>query len=175
MKFRETPEFIRGRAAELLVEGKLRSFGWFILPACDYSGPLSDRAPKIHGAQEEIVLPDLFIAKRGLAMWAEVKSKGKPCRYRVTGKDYHGISFRLWRHYHRCQEETGANVWLFIVEESTQVLLFQGINELAKWVSPYYGDKVDPGGMVYWPRDVFQSLDLNAIPGLLDPLPFEAP
>jgi hypothetical protein len=166
--FRETQEFLRGRAAELRVAAKLQSFGWFILPASDFTGALRDRAPKITGTQEGIVMPDLLVAKRGLAMWAEVKSKWKPCFYRQTGINYHGVGRRLWRHYHRCQDETGMNVWLFIVEEKTQVLLFQGINELAKWVSPYEGDKVDPGGMVFWPRHVFQSIILNEIPGLFD-------
>ena len=179
--FHESPAFLRGREGELRVAALLQSRGWFILPSCDYSGPAGDRAPKIHGIQEGIVLPDLQIAKKGMLLLAEVKAKKEPTFTILTGTYDHGISRRLCRQYLRCQEEMGAHVWLFILEEKSQMLLFQSIDELRKSSNVshiYEGDVMDEGGMVFWPRDVFQKIVINEIPGLFDvtiPLAFELP
>lgn len=179
--FRDSPPFLRGRDGELRIAAFLQSRGWFILPASDYSGPAGDRAPKIHGIQEGIVLPDLAIAKKGLLMFAEVKTKWEATYTVLTGTLDHGIARRLCRQYVRCQEETGAHVWLFILEERDQILLFQSLDELRKTANIshiYEGDVMDEGGMVFWPRTIFHSVILDALPGLFDitiPLEFERP
>jgi len=179
--FQDSASFLRGRAAELRIGALLQERGFYILPACDFSGPAGDRAPKIRGAQEGIVLPDLVLAKKGLLVLAEVKAKKEPTFTILTGTYDHGISRRLCRHYLRCQEEFGAHVWLFILEEKSQTLLFQSIDELRKSSNVshvYEGDVMDQGGMVFWPRDVFQKIVVDAIPGLFDvtiPLAFELP
>jgi hypothetical protein len=179
--FQESAPFLRGREGELRVAALLQSRGWYILPSSDYSGPAGNHAPKIHGAQEGIVLPDLAIAKKGLLLLAEVKAKWEPTFTILTGTYDHGISRRLCRQYLRCQEEMGAHVWLFILEEKSQTLLFQSIDELRKSTNVshiYEGDVMDKGGMVFWPRDVFQKIVIDAIPGLFDvsiPLAFEKP
>lgn len=179
--FQESPEFLRGREGELRIKAFLQSRGWYILPAGDYSGPDGDRAPSIQGAADRIILPDLIAARKGLQMIAEVKTKAKPDYHRITGQYVHGVGRRKCRHYYRCQEEFGARVWLFILEECSQTLLFEGIDYLRRWENVSHvwtGDEMDKGGMVFWPRHVFQPLVLNAIPGLFDvsiPLDFELP
>lgn len=179
--FQESAPYLRGRAGELRVAAFLQSRGWYILPGSDYSGPAGGSAPQIRGAQEGIVLPDLAIAKKGLLMWAEVKAKKEPTYTILTGTDDHGIARDKCRQYLRCQQETGAHVWLFILEEVSQTLLFQSLDELRKASNVshvYEGDAMDRGGMVFWPRSVFQKLVLNEIPGLFDvaiPLAFEVP
>jgi hypothetical protein len=167
--FRQSRAFIRGREAEQRVAAWLQGRGWYIIPSYDYSGEHGDKAPKIQGAAEGIVLPDLGIARAGQMKWAEVKAKAGPT-FTVTTHTYdHGIGYRKWQHYRRVQQETGCHVWLFIVEECTQLLLAESLDKLGDG-RLYDDNKMDPGGMVFWPRLVFGSkLLLAAIPGLFDP------
>lgn len=149
---------------------------WYIIPSYDYSGPDGDRAPKIQGAHDGIVLPDLGIAQAGNMKWAEVKAKGRPTFTRKTGTYDHGIGYRKWCHYIRIQKETGVHVWLFIIEEDTQRLLAESLDVLGEG-RRYDDNKMDLGGMVFWPREKFRCrIALDSIPGLFDPkkkLPFE--
>ena len=176
--FRQSAPFIKGQAAELLVATFLRDErGYHIFPAADYSGPAGDKAPAIQGAADRIVVPDLGIARAGAFKWAEVKYKWRPTFTRATRSLNHGIGRRKWCHYVRFQETTGQQVWIFIVEGCSQKLLFERLDLLGKPNYIYPGEKMDPGGMVFWPRASFGSLVLNAIPGLFDtkiPLPFES-
>lgn len=172
--FRERAEFLRGRAAEQRIAAWLKANGWFIIPAYDYSGPDGDKAPIFQGATEGIVLPDLGIARAGLMKWAEVKAKKGPSYTVITGENVHGIGLLKWRHYLRCQRETGAHVLLFIWEECKQTLLVQSLDVLGDG-RIYKGDRMDKGGMVFWPRDRFDPFVIDELPGLFDPglpLPF---
>jgi hypothetical protein len=176
-KFRESAEFLRGRDAEQLVAAYLQGRGWYIIPSYDYSGEHGDKAPTIQGAHDGIVLPDLGIAKAGMMKWAEVKAKGGPT-FTLKTKTYdHGIGYRKWCHYLRVQQETGCHVWLFIIEECSQILLAESLDVLGDG-RRYDDNKMDKGGMVFWPRESFSCrVMLDAIPGLFDPkkpLPFES-
>jgi len=176
--FRELPEALRGRAGEQTLARLLQARGWYIIPSYDYSGVNGEKAPTIQGAHDGIVLPDLGIARAGQLKWAEVKAKEKPMYYRLGDIVEHGIGRRHWEHYKRCQLETGAHVWLFIIEERNQIILFESIDHLGEPYH-YHGDKMDRGGMVFWRRDAFKSrIILNELPGLSDPklaLAFELP
>ena len=176
MPFRLRAEFLRGRVAEQIVADFLRGRGWYVIPSYDYSGADGDKAPKIQGLHDGIVIPDLDIAKAGSRKWAEVKAKGH-ADFTLKTKTYdHGIGYRNWCHYKRAQEETGCYVWLFIIEEDTQILLAESLDVLGEG-RRYEGAKMDRGGMVFWPRDLFRCrLTLNSLPGLLNttaPLTFE--
>jgi hypothetical protein len=176
MPFRQRPEFLRGRDGEQKVARWLQSRKWYIIPSYDYSGPDGEVAPKLRGQQDGIVLPDLGLAKAGLLKWAEVKSKWAPTFTLLTHTYDHGIGYRNWCHYKRFQDETGCHVFLFILEEVSQTLLVERLDNLGKG-RHYFGDEMDHGGMVFWTRDSFsQKYALDAIPGLLDSdadLPFE--
>lgn len=172
---RHTPEFLRGREGEQRIAEFLKQRGWYIIPSYDYSGPDGDKAPKIQGAHEGIVLPDLGIARSGRLKWAEVKTKHAPTFTIQTHTTDHGIGYRNWLHYRRCQQETGAHVWLFILEECSQEILFQSLDVLGRG-RVYTGDRMDRGGMMFWQRDAFMKCVLDALPGLFDeagPLGFE--
>jgi hypothetical protein len=169
MPFRQSPEFLRGRDGEQKVAAWLQGRGWYIIPSYDYAGPDGEKAPKIQGAHEGIVLPDLGIAQAGRMRWAEVKAKGAPT-FTLKTKTYdHGIGFRHWCHYLRVQKETGCHVWLFILEENSQQLLAESLDILGDG-RVYDDNKMDPGGMVFWPRERFSNrVSLNSLPGLFDP------
>jgi hypothetical protein len=169
LRFRDRAEFLRGREAEQTVAALLKDRGWYVIPSYDYSGPDGERAPKMQGAQDGVVLPDLDIAKRGSRRkWAEVKAKAAPSWTCLTQTMDHGIGYRKWCHYRRIESETGCEVWLFIIEEDTQLLLVESLDVLGPG-RRYTGDLMDRGGMVFWPRQTFNCrLALNSIPGLLE-------
>jgi hypothetical protein len=174
--FRQSSAFLRGREAEQRVAVFLQRRGWYVIPTYDYSGEDGNKAPKIQGSSDGFVIPDLDIAKAGSRKWAEVKAKAGPSFTCKTQSEDHGIGYRKWLHYKRCQRETGCHVWLFIIEESTQILLAESLDVLGDG-RLYSGDKMDKGGMVFWPREAFRCrVQLNSLPGLFDtkaPLPFE--
>jgi hypothetical protein len=163
----ERPEFLRGRVAEEFVAGLLRSRGWYVIPSALYAGPDGNGAPLARDSDSAIVLPDLDVARHGTRRWAEVKAKAAPTFTRKTFTYDHGIGLRKWIHYRRIERETGAHVWLFIIEECRQVLLFESLDRLGDG-RRYTGEEMDPGGMMFWPRTLFQKMLLNALPGFED-------
>jgi hypothetical protein len=168
MSFRERAEFLRGRVAEQIVATFLQQRGWYIIPSYDYSGEDGNKAPRIQGLYNGFVLPDLDIAKVGHRKWAEVKAKGRPTFTRITQTYDHGIGYRKWNHYRQIQQLTGCHVWLFIIEENSQLLLAESLDVLSVG-RRYEGDDMDPGGMMFWPRTAFNCrVALNALPGLFD-------
>lgn len=168
--FQSSPPFLRGRDAEIKIAAFLKyRRGWYIFPASDYSGQNGDKAPKIQGADDEIISPDLGLVRPGRLMrWAEVKAKGGPTFTILTQQWEHGIGLRKYFQYLKFQEKVGAPVWLFILEENTQTLLFQSLDVLG-YGRVYSGDEMDKGGMMFWPRTAFQCVVLDEIPGLFDP------
>lgn len=154
--FKDRPEFLRGRSGERVVADWLQARGWWIVPSYDYSGEDDNKAPKLQGLDEGLVIPDLDIARHGKRMWAEVKTKAAATFYRKLQRDEHGINRRLWCHYHRVQEITGTHVWVFVVEETTQMLLAESLDILDRDKREYDGGKMGRGGMVFWPRSSFR-------------------
>ena len=88
-----------------------------MIPCYDYSGEGGNKAPRIQGQSDGIILPDLDIARSGSRKWAEVKAKYGPTWTVKTHTYDHGIGYRKWQHYRRIERETGCHVWLFIIEE----------------------------------------------------------
>ena len=154
----DTPEFKRGRAGERVVANALQRRGWFIVPSYDYTGQNGDKAPKMQGLNLSLVIPDLDAARRGKRFWVEVKTKARPDFTRSTGQWEHGIAKRHLEHYRRVEIESGAPVWLMIVEEQNALLIGQS---LAKLGTPriYEGWKMGRGGMAFWPRERFRLIE----------------
>lgn len=75
----------------------------------------------------------------------------------LTRREEHGIGIVSWRHYWTIQERTKCEVWLFIVEGKTGLLLSQSLTVLERESRYYRGDKMDPGGMVFFDRAAFTS------------------
>jgi hypothetical protein len=153
--FYETEEWIKGHNGEKLIARLLRESGWYVLPSYDYNGE-DDKAPRLQGARIGFVIPDLDIAKSGNRRWAEVKTKESADFTRITQRLEHGMPLRHYRDYLRVQEITGCEVWLFIYEMATGDVLYAKLDDLAKVGREYHGNKMSPGGMVFFPRDAFE-------------------
>src|SRR3989304_3029033 len=153
--FRETPEWVKGHNGENVIARLSRKRGWYVIPSYDYSGE-DNKAPRLQGFADNYVIPDLDIAKDGIRKWAEVKTKREATWTNVTRRFEHGIPMRHYQHYLRVQDITGCEVWLFIYEEKTGVVLYANLGDLGKVLRPYIGTKMNRGGMAFFPRDVFK-------------------
>lgn len=157
--FRERPEFLRGRAAELRVAQWLKERGWFVIPSYDYSGADGDKAPRLQGLKDGFAVPDLDVARNGCRRWVEVKSKGhaNPRRDSYWGRPNvpeHGIDYRNYLHYLEVKRQTGDEVWIAIYEEDAGILLGAEIDTLGEpRPGTCYGTKI-----ANWPRERFREL-----------------
>jgi hypothetical protein len=156
--FKNTPEWKKGHSGEKRVGSLLQQLGWYVIPSYDYSGEDDNKAPKLQGARDSFVVPDLDIAKTGERRWAEVKTKATPSFTKVTGRLEHGIPMRHYRSYQRVQQITGNLVWLFIYEEDTGEVRFGKLDDLEGVKRVYEGDRMSKGGMVFYPRDALRLL-----------------
>jgi len=159
--FTDSDEFKRGREGEQSVEQWLRARGDYVIRSYDYSGEDGDKAPRMHGLAERYALPDLDVCREGedgepsRRWWVEVKAKHHAIEYRKLGRLEHGISLPLWMDYLQVQAISGCEVWIVIVEEETDEWLAQSLKVLGEVAREYDGDKMGPGGMVFFPRDAF--------------------
>lgn len=153
--FYQTENWIKGHNGERLIGDLLREGDWYVIPSYDYSGE-DDKAPRLQGLKECLVIPDLDICKNGTRRWAEVKTKTKADWTHITQRLEHGFPLRHYQDYFKVQRETGTEVWLFIYEESTGDVLYAKINDLDSIKRIYDGDKMDRGGTVFFPRDAFK-------------------
>lgn len=130
-----------GRRWEKAVAGWLQSRGWFLLPVYDYSGEDGNKAPKLHGANGGVVVPDLLAAHpRRNAKWVEVKYRNHAVEFRrdrtiVTGK----VPWRHWNHYLRTEQLTGIPVWLVFVQDVESEIVGGPIKALAQHLRPGVG------------------------------------
>jgi len=153
--FYEREEWIKGHKGEQLIASLLREHGWYVIPSYDYTGE-DDKAPRLQGEAESLVIPDLDIARDGTRRWAEVKTKEEATKYRKLNRWEHGFPLRHYHHYLRVQEITGDEVWIFIYEESTGHILCGKLDDLSEVKREYNGEKMSRGGMVFFPRDAFK-------------------
>ena len=154
--FRETEVFKRGRTGEELIQSLLVSDGCFVVPSYDYCR--DDKAPKMKGILRSLILPDLDVCKDGRRFWAEVKVKNDATLFRKWNRPEHGIPLRNYRHYLDVAKVSGCPVFLFIVEESSSSILCANFVNLEANCRIYEGDKMSPGGMVFFDRNDFYLL-----------------
>jgi hypothetical protein len=128
-----------------------------VIPSYDYSGDDGNKAPRLQGKINSIVIPDLDISRGGARRWAEVKTKSAATYTRITRRLEHGIPLRHWKDYQRVQEITGCEVWLYIYEEDTGQVLRAKIDYLANHTRIYDGNGMSWGGMAFWARDIFEQ------------------
>lgn len=153
-----------GRNMEETVKLSLQRKGWLIIPTADITRA-DGKGPRAEGKGEMIVLPDFDVVTPEKRFWAEVKYKQAANYTILTHREEHGIGLVPWRHYWAIQERTKSEVWLFVVEGKTGLLLSQSLTQLQHGARLYTGPKMDPGGMVFFDRAAFvQSSDIPALP-----------
>lgn len=127
----DDPQLLRGRAAEQAAARWIQiKWDALILPVYDYCGLEGGKAPKLQGASESLVTPDLLVVRRGFS-WCEVKLKETATFFRIKGRWETGIETRLWRQYQLVAERTGVRVWIMFLHEEQDEALIQDIAVLA--------------------------------------------
>jgi len=170
--FRERPEFLRGRAAELLVARWLQERGWYVIPSYDYAGDERDKAPRLQGLRRGHAVPDLDTACDGCRRWVEVKSKERanvwrsPQPWGRPNTPEHGIDHVNYLDYLDVKRITGDEVWIAIYEEDAGQLLMAEIGTLGDpRVGTWLGKKI-----ANWPRGRFRLLARHGdLPGRGEP------
>lgn len=154
--FRDNPQFKRGEEFERALSSYLQSRGWGVLPVYDYSGA-EDKAPAMHvGAQDGLILPDLFVARAGVSHWCEAKRKTRADFTRVTQRLETGLPLRLYKHYGHVKERSGIDVWLFFGHEQEDAVRFTEIDALKPRL--YHGHGMSYGGMAFFAWDELREL-----------------
>lgn len=147
--------FSTGRAIEDAIKAHLKKKGWLIIPTADIVRA-DGKGPRAEGERETLVLPDFdVVAPREGRFWAEVKAKSGADFTILTRRLEHGIGLFYFRQYLAIAARTHAPVLLFIYELNTGLLLHQDCARLASQARYYTGEKMDAGGMVFFPRDAF--------------------
>lgn len=164
MKFAE--QLALGHVGEQLVAQYIQRHGCGIVPSYDYSGKHGDKAPRLMFENSGLVLPDLDVCKRGRQrFWAEVKSYWNAYPNRTLGKDVHGITGRLYRHYLEVEHVSGCPVFVFVLEVETGALLLVRLS--AVQVHPCMCRACKDGQQciarihsgIYWTRESMRLLD----------------
>jgi hypothetical protein len=153
LSIRDTVEFWHGRDFEREYARQLLLAGWSVMRCYELDGG-QDKAPMLEGPYKGHRLPDLQVSGHGKSGWRELKEK-TACNFTHSeGRYDHGIGLRCYRDYDAVQQISGLPVVLVIGEYSTGLILAQSLDKLGL-PRIYPGDKMDPGGMAFWPRSSF--------------------
>jgi len=164
--FKASEEYQRGHTGERIVAAFLQRRGWYVIPSYNFSGEDGNIAPRLFGLRDSFIVPDLDIAKGGLRIWVEVKTKSAATFTRLTGRLEHGIDKRHCDQYLKIQIITGDPVYLAIVELDTKALLLSSLTELMPSARiNIMHQRGQEKQMVYWPRSAFREYQYAARPG----------
>jgi len=175
-----TREFYVGSSAEAVIIFLLRDAGYYVIDLANTRERGRNGAPGARNNGKFITLPDLDIGKMGYRAFAEVKFKEDYTFTRLTGVKDHGIGLRNWKMYLEASKQFGVETLIFIYEGTSGDILFNSISNLTPTgkdyrIDPrgintcyydksdgslrfriYRGEKMDPGGMVFFPWDSFE-------------------
>lgn len=127
-----------------------RTRGYFVLPTYDFSGSNGDKAPRLMGAHEHLVIPDLLATHPDKGnSWYEVKLKENADLYRKTNTLVTGCALRHYRDYQRVKALTKAPVYLVFIHEKENTVVTGEIDTLP-YSHTYDGDKMDRGGTIFF-------------------------
>lgn len=144
---------------EKAVAAWLQRRGWLVLPTYDFSGKDDDKAPKLMAQQwsKSLIVPDL-LACRGETHWVEVKYKTHAEWTWMTQRYETGLNLRLWDHYREVWRVSGIKIWIVFVHRDEAEMRCGDIEYLNKLRRVYRGDKMSPGGTIFFPWEKLHRL-----------------
>jgi len=166
--WKQSPGFIQGHEGEQRVRALLQRLNYYVIPSYDYTGTNDNKAPKLHGALQQYVIPDLDTSHlRNGRAWIEVKTYTEPTLYRKANELQHGILKRHWDDYRKVERITRTPVLICIYEMNTQDILIASQLELIPFAE-WREDKRGKGGQYYFPRNLMSVLaNMRDYPDLL--------
>ncbi len=177
--FEQSKEYRIGYNAESILAQILREEGYYTIFTADVKERGRNGAPGARSGSGFITLPDLDVGKNGYRGFVEVKYKYKADFTTITRRHEHGIGWNKFEMYRKAQQQFGCDVFLFIYEGKDGVILynrldillpkrnyyikrtgqfsfyFQERGERHSIARRYHGDKMDRGGMIFFPRASF--------------------
>jgi len=118
-----------GNVGERMVERFLQeNRQWYTIPSYDFNG--DDKAPRMRCMGDGLVIPDLDCARAGTRRWVEVKTYDHAAFNRAMKCLVHGIKRRLYYDYVQVEINSGAPVFLCVLEVSTGDLLCQHLRSM---------------------------------------------
>lgn len=147
-------EFRRGYNAESVLADCLRDDGYFVHITADLEERGHRGAPGARSGNNFITLPDLDVASKGHRAFVEVKYKSEASFTIKTGRYEHGFGLRKYRMYCQAQQTYGTPVYIAVIEGKTGAVLMATLDELGV-PRIYDGNKMDAGGMAFFPRGAF--------------------
>lgn len=157
-----------GEQGESVIEKWLRDNGFFVLPSSDYN---KFGAPMMKGKAQKIILPDKLVARSGRSKWVEVKTKSRASWTLKTQRYEHGMPTRHWQDYLKCQEKSGIEGWLAILEIEARVILLACLDDLKSCIRH---SQIGGRPHVFFPCDSFLHYNVSDDAVLPDPIPANA-
>lgn len=108
-------ELARARHVERACTRWLAGRGWWLLPGYESGG--EDKAPRLIGRRDTLIIPDLLGMQRHRRLWFEVKLKTRCTFHNRTQTDQTGFDERHHTHYLRVERETGIPVIVLFVHQ----------------------------------------------------------
>jgi len=157
-----------GVRGERFVSEILKGRGWGVISPSDLNG---DKAPRLYFARSAHVTPDQDVFRDGRRCWVEVKTYGYPAVNATRNCKVHGIKLRHRNDYRAVEHQSGAPVWLAIVEKSDakgdpqswppRRVLMQRLADI-EWFAcqcrECRGVELNPECLVYFQRDLMSKL-----------------
>lgn len=164
--FEETEEFKFGDAYQRQLGDLLRAEGCYVIPSYDYKGDEeTPKAPRMHGLESSLIIPDLDVSKHGKRVWIEAKAKSTMTVSRKLKREEQGFDRHCWEAYVKVEKISGTPVWIYLLEKDTRTVLTAPISKLKRVVrncfcqgcreGNYRACKMSRRGMVFFPRSAF--------------------
>lgn len=165
LQIQDTLIFRQGRELEQEIARQMKQRGYSVMRCYDLDVDGKHKAPMLEGPYKGLRLPDLQVSFFGKTDWRECKRKSQATYTYSAGEYEHGFGLRCYRDYVAVQEISGLPVYLMIGERSTGEILFQSLEKLGP-PRVYEGPVMDPGGMAFWPREMFDKWgEYDEMPG----------
>lgn len=138
------------KAYEIAFEGFLIARGYYILPSYDYSGIKDDKAPRLHGRNRHLVIPDLLAwhSEKGGA-WFEIKVKTHADFNRKRQHVVTGFALRHYRDYLAVKALTKLPVYVVFIHQQEQIVITDEIEALPH-SHTWPGSQMDRGGTIFF-------------------------
>lgn len=113
---------------EPLTEQLLLDAGWYIQNA---SARNDDSEPElIHGAEGDLLDPDIYACRNGISAWIEVKEFTESYYTNARSQEEYGLRIDKMNRYQQLATESSIPLWLFIFEIGEGVLYAANIQSV---------------------------------------------
>lgn len=120
----------RGHFTEVAIARALIQGDRYVLLASEFSGKNGDKAPKLFGQSQDLVVPDLMVCDSRKSWWSEIKDYDNPVYHRKSRQWRHGILKRHAEDYQRVECASRLEVYLAIKERSTDKVIVGRLRDL---------------------------------------------